>query len=393
MRSKVKELRFYFINIIYEVRGGLEFPTNLTIALPRDHWASIGSYIIIVNNYDGEEVYLGKIYNVRRVTTFDSSISIREIIKIELNWENIIRGTQGELARKIISSEYPVLLKTSTSNKIKNAIIKYNKETIRESYFNFKRIVSEKDNPLLTQFVDAFILALSIFGVSSKHMPVVHEEQILNYDLSAIFKEALSYAPICRINDDEYIFNFYNKSLIIKAFHSRQISDCIGIDLIYNFEKEGRTIFIRYECLGSLKNKSLEVDDIYVSEIIQISNAISDIAECYNFKATDLDELRVCKCPIYIKLCSRQIKDYKYAPSGFYYPICVWSRLCQNKAEISFDDNPKLSKHQFLELVQLKLIGSSLNQSKQLMDYLIKNTSDQRLKLIFIETGKATLKD
>jgi hypothetical protein len=90
MRKRSKDLMFYFVTVEYDPIPESGFPTTLTIALPKDHYTYTMSYIIVVNTFDCDNsVYLGKIYNIRRVTTFESAISIRELIKIDLDWEEL----------------------------------------------------------------------------------------------------------------------------------------------------------------------------------------------------------------------------------------------------------------------------------------------------------------
>ncbi len=377
--KKAKELRFYFTNVSYEVQEWRKFPKNLTIALPRNSRGYRGSYIIIANNYDEESIYIGKVYNVRQITTFDQAISIREITKIKLDLEKLL-NTNGNFARDISITDYPVLLDKNISYYIMDEILTSNKGTICDSYFSFERIISNGENPLFTEFVDSFILALNIFGFDNKHMPVVNEKQILNYNLNTIFPNIRK-----SINGD-YFFEYLDERLTIKAIHSLPISECFGIDLIYYFNDEGRAIFIRYECLDNSKNKLTDTSIDYVCKHIPIAKSIPDIAECYNFKVTSQQELRICKCPIYIKLCSRQIKDHRYIPSGVYYPICVWNYLYKNNKYMSFDSYPKISHNQFLELIGSRLIGSNLIQYEQIENYLSRNNEDKRLKLIFIQS-------
>jgi len=384
MRKRSKDLTFYFTNVVYDPIPGSEFPTNLTIMLPRGNEAYAMSYILMVNTYDVDfSIYLGKIYNIRRVTTFELAISIRELIKIDLDWNKLIKETQGELAETILDADYPIQLSRKSSQKIKKSILEENSETLNEFYFNFNRLISNSNNPLFPQFIDAFIFAFNLFGIDAKSMNVISEEQIIDFDLEKIFRNL----SIGRTIDGFYFFerDYSQRFLTVKAIHNRPISECSGIELVYNIEAEQRSIFVRYEYADDSTNK-LFID--YKTRDYPLIEFFPDIKECSNFKASRREEMRICNCSTYIKLCSREIKYYRYQPYGFYYPVCIWSNFCaDNSKEISYNDEPKISNHLFIELIKSKLIGSDLIQSERINNYMQKNGDISRLRLIFTETS------
>ena len=224
-------------------------------------------------------------------------------------------------------------------------------------------------------------MAFNLFGFDPKDIPPLTEEQILDFDIDTMFPDKVSRTP-------NGIHFFYNngKILYLHKVHNTLIERCLGVDLIYNFIDEHRMIFIQYKCTDENKKFYISSDSHFRDIQMDKMKSIPEVNECYNFKAESREDLRICKCPVFIKLCHREIKEQRTAPYGFYYSICIWNYIYYAaKTFITLDDTPRLSNEQFLKLVKDGLIGSTSTQSKIIESYLIEKAEDKRLKLIFTE--------
>ena len=207
------------------------------------------------------------------------------------------------------------------------------------------------------------------------------EEQILDFDLDNIFPEPLGQTP-----DGKRIFIDNGKLLYIQKVHRTAIEKCLGVDLIYNFIDEHRLLFIQYKCLTD-ENKFYKSSDKHFPEELKRMKSIPGISDCNNFTVKRKENLRLCGCPVFIKLSAREIKGRRKTPYSFYYPICIWDFIYSSKYKkyITLDDQPRISNEHFIDLVKAGLLGSLPNQSKDINYYLIENSKDDRLKLIFGE--------
>jgi hypothetical protein len=148
---------------------------------------------------------------------------------------------------------------------------------------------------------------------------------------------------------------------------------------------EKRVIFIQYKCVSE-NNKFYKKRDRHFAKQMEKMRSIPNINKCDNFEAKSRMDLRICNCPVFVKLCSRYILDGKISPYGVYFPICIWDRIYSESAHfITLDDRPRISDDQFKALAKEQLIGSTQEQSEEINRYLILQTKDQRLKLIFSE--------
>jgi hypothetical protein len=382
-------MKFYFWNMKYKFEISEDYwdeldnsgiRKNITFALSKYIELTQLSFLIfrIRKNSD---VYIGKVFNKRRVTTFENAITLREIINLgKLNLAELINNThRQDKARKILESTDPVCLSIAKSNEIQRALQQTN--LVNDQYFKFDLLVGDYPD-LIPQSIDAINTALSIFGLNPNDFPRLNEEQILDFDFNSIFPE-----PLERTVDGKLFFEHNNKRLYLQKVHRTPIEKCLGVDLIYNFIDDQRLIFIQYKCLTNEK-KFYKSGDKHFPEELQRMKKIPGISDCQNFAVHKRENLRLCGCPVYIKLSAREIKGRRKTPYSFYYPICIWDFIYSSKElpYLTLDDQPRITNEHFNELVKAGLLGSLPNQSKDINYYLIENSKDERLKLIFEES-------
>jgi hypothetical protein len=383
------KMNFYFFKMRYQFKDiesnrnqvdDSGIPRYFTLALSKDVKITKLSFIIF-RMPEAKDIFIGKVYNKRRVTTFQNSITIRDIInlgKIDLD-ELIIRIHHQPKAKRILEASEPLKLNPERSDEIYQALLRTN--LVTESYFKFD-LLEGNHSDLIPQTIDAVNSGLSIFGVDTTDIPPLTEEQILDFDFNNFFSESLG-----QTLDGKLFFRHNNKILYMQKVHRTPIERCLGVDLIYNFIDEQRLVFIQYKCLTNEKKFYKSSDSHFPDELLRMKS-IPGISECKNFNVDKRENLRLCGCPVYIKLNAREIKGRRKIPYGFYYPICIWDSLYsrQNKKYITLDDQPRITNEQFVELVKAGLLGSLPNQSKVIDSYLIKKSNDSRLKLIFEES-------
>lgn len=396
-------MKFYFYNA--NLSSGLSFfindepdeeslsellPEKFTFALPSKIEVTKLSFLLIKNSAD-EHVYIGKIFNKRRVTTFDNSLSIREVKRLYgIDLDKLIIETQGEAAAKrILESRYPVELHKNSGERIRDAILATNREVIDDNYFTFNRLTGSYYSDVIPQTVDSFNVAFSIFGIDPRDIPPLREEQILDFDIDSVFPQQSFRTP-----DGKHYFEHAGKRLYIQKVHNTPIEKCLGVDLIYNFMDEQRVVFIQYKCLNDGNDKKFyKSADRHFPEELKKMKAIPGVGNCYNFKADRREVLRICGCPVYVKLCAREIKGKRLTPYGFYYPICIWDYIYSSGTDkyITLNDEPRISNDQFIELVKAGLFGSTPSQSQAISAHLVGEAKDERLKLVFIESKQECL--
>ena len=136
------EPSFFINNEPDEASSSELLPEKFTFALPCEIEVTKLSFLLIKKSAD-KHVYIGKIFNKRRVTTFDNSFSIREVQRLYgIDLDKLIIETQGEAAAKwILESRYPVELHKNSSERIRDAILATtNREVIGDNYFTFNRL-------------------------------------------------------------------------------------------------------------------------------------------------------------------------------------------------------------------------------------------------------------
>lgn len=382
--AKGKPLRFYSYSTYqaqraYESQG--ELVARFTFALPEDVHIKKQSFLIMWGPSHGD-VFIGKVYERRKITTFDNSFSVREVRKIKLDLGRWIGDIHSESTRGALASAQPVELPKEWSEEIRDAILAANVGELDEHYFDFDHLVGGQYSDVIPQVIDSFNVAFSIFGFDPRDIPPLREEQILDFDIDTSFP-----GKVFRLPDGRHYFDFQGKRLYLHKVHNTPIETCLGVDLIYNFVDERRMVFVQYKCPNDEEGKKYykSRDRHFVDELTRMK-AIPGVGSCNNF-AGNRESLRLCGCPVYVKLCAREIKGKRLAPYGFYYPVCVWDCIYHvNETYITLDDQPRISNDQFLDLVRSGLLGSTSVQSDAISTHLVTEANDERLKLVFTES-------
>lgn len=365
----------------YYISGG-NLPDRFTFATTQDKLPPQGS-LLIIEDLCENKFYLAKIKGKGKITTFEHRISCVDVGRIEFSLPEVIellhlkKGRFAE-AEKIILvvEENPKFKKLKDHLEEKNGNL--------DKYFKEKKQQFHKIN-LETgiQAIDAFATAFDIFGLAQRDYTNLTEEQIMDWEIDRM-SPFLDSTP-----DGKHFIEFHNKRLYIQKVHNTPIEKCLGVDLIYNFLDEQRVIFIQYKCFNYEDKKYYKSKDSNFEQELKRMVDFDFIKSCQNFTSNDVKSLRICDCPFFIKLCSRNIPRNREEPYGFYYAVCIWDHLnSQGKAYISYDDEPKISNKLFKDLVNSGLIGTIKEESKLVNEKLIKEFNNERLTLIFTEEGK-----
>jgi hypothetical protein len=250
------------------------------------------------------------------------------------------------------------------SEMVKNAIIKSNPTTIDESYFepNARSGVTELD----VEFKDAMHTAFGIFGISPPEMPPLSEQQILDFDIATLFADAI---PIAISPDGRRCFEHSGRRLCLHKVDRTPFEHCLGVDLIYNYLEERRLVFIQYKCQRA-KGKYYRSQDSSHDSEVQRMQAMPGLGECVNLTVKHIQEMRLCRCPVFIKLCRRDISQTHSIPVGVYFPLCVWKSLITQQPGISVGDEPHFNNPQFQDLVTSGLIGTTEDQAGAIQTHL-----------------------
>lgn len=265
------------------------------------------------------------------------------------------------------------------ANLIKNCILKSNPTIIDESYFLFDDTFV--DDEIVIEATDAIYTGFRIFGIPVHDIPNLREQQILDFDIETLFADAekLGVTP-----DGKHFFDHGSRRLYLHKVDRTPIEECLGVDLIYNFLDQRRLVFVQYKCQRAQGKYYRASDASHDSEIERMA-AIPGLSECWNLRE-ESHEIRLCRCPVFVKLCKREISHAHAVPIGVYYPLCVWRWQIEQRAGVSIRDEPHINNHQFQELVKTGLIGSTTEQSFAIERHLVEQANDKRLKLVFEET-------
>jgi hypothetical protein len=323
---------------------------------------------------------LAKIKRKDKITTFDYRISCRNVREIKFSLQEVLellnlkKGRFGDI-NKIVS----VAEEVSKFKKLKEYLEQNNADL--DKYFKAEnRHYSENSPETGIQAIDAFATALDIFGLNRHNYTKLTEEQIMDWEIEKM-SPLMGSTP-----DGKHFLEFNSRRLYIQKVHNTPIERCLGVDLIYNFFDEHRVVFIQYKCFNHDNKKYYKSKDTNSEPEIQRMSDFDFIKNCWNFSADDLENLRICNCPFFIKLCSREISASREEPYGYYYTVCVWDRLNkQEKSFINYDDEPKISNRLFKDLVHSGLIGTIKKEAKLINEKLLKHLNDDRLLLIFTE--------
>ncbi|MFA5197583.1 MAG: hypothetical protein WC437_04145 [Patescibacteria group bacterium] len=369
---------FYSPDYLY----GANFPERFTFATNQEKLPPYGSFLIIekLEDFGGTKFYITKIKRKDKITTFDHRISCVDVREITFSLPDIIKLLNLKESR-FTKSEI-ILLIAEKNPKLNNLI-----EYIKRSNFNLEGYFNKKElKPLRlsietsVQVIDAFATAFDIFGLNRHNYTRLSEEQIMDWEIEKL-SPFMSADP-----DGKRYLEMGNKKLYIQKVHNTAIERCLGVDLIYNFIGEHRVIFIQYKCFNHDNKKYYKSKDTNSELEIKRMTDFDFIRNCQNISTQELTDLRICDCPMFVKLCSREISEKKEEPYGYYYAVCVWRFLTkQEKSFIDYDDEPKISNSLFKDLVRAGLIGTIKQEAKLIDDKLLKDFADNRLTLIFTE--------
>jgi hypothetical protein len=378
-------LKIYFYKRHFdfpEYRYEADFPERFTFAINQEKLPPHGSYLIIekLGNFETPKFYITKIKRKDKITTFDHRISCVDVREITFSLSDVIKLLN--LKQDRFSKSEIILLLADKKPKLNNLIGYIEKNNVDlKGYFNKK----ERKPVRLTvetsiQAIDAFATAFDVFGLNRHSYTRLTEEQIMDWEVEKL-SPFMSSDP-----DGKHYLEMGDRRLYIQKVHNTAIERCLGVDLIYNFIDEHRIIFIQYKCFNHDDRKYYKSKDTNLDSEIKKMTDFDFIKNCRNISTQELRDLRICDCPMFVKLCSREISDKKEEPYGYYYGICVWSRLTkQEKAFIDYEDEPKISNSLFKDLVRAGLIGTIKPEAKILNEKLLRSFGDGRLTLIFTE--------
>ncbi len=151
--------------------------------------------------------------------------------------------------------------------------------------------------------------------------------------------------------------------------------------------EERRAVFVQYKCArddGRFYHRS---DTNFASELDRMK-LIPGIAPCVNLQENSIAALRLCRCPVFVKVCRKtNSRSGQKVADSVYFPVCVVEHLCRRPkpASITLRDRPHFTNEQFQELVRGGFVGSTPTQSDAINDHLVRMSDDARLKLIFEE--------
>jgi hypothetical protein len=348
------------------------------------------SFLIwLLRDTDGEAL-LCKIRRTTRPADIGMTIHVYDVVSIKLFAHGLINSTFPDLwkygwtSRGLVSEQ---LLSRSLApvpedkgDLVKNAILRGNQGNVDESYFQFES--NEWPSEVLVQANDALHAGLRIFGLKIPIHGPLREEQILDFDFESLFpkEDQKGTTP-----DGKRFFDHDGKRLYLHKVHRTPIEECLGVDLIYNFLMERRLVFIQYKCHGDDRKYYPSSDGSHDVEL-QRMEMIPGLPDCYNLSNDTVSEIRLCRCPVFVKLCKRELSESHMIPVGVYFSLCTWKSLLKNHRGLSVKDEPHVNNQQFQELVKNGLIGSTPSQSREIERHLVREADDHRLKLVFEET-------
>lgn len=262
---------------------------------------------------------------------------------------------------------------------VKNVIIKSNSGTIDESYFIFDE--RSPNTELMIEATDAMHTGVRLTGFPAHDIPELREPQVLDFDMATLFDDTVrtGVSP-----DGKHFFEHGNRRVYLHKVHDTAIETCLGVDLIYNYLDQRRLVFVQYKCQKK-RGRYYHGNDEYHDREVERMAAIPGLSDCFNVACSDLALLRLCRCPVFVKLCAREIANSHSIPVGVYFPLCVWRWQTKQRPGISVKDEPHINSRQFQELVRVGFIGSTRQQSVEIEQHLIAKANDSRLKLIFEE--------
>lgn len=365
------------------------FSSSFSFTLEHHSQVHLPACLIWVFPDTQSTVLLCKIRRTRKPADIGMVIYVNDAVKIRLSARGILKSSMETDVSKILTGkdveDFLLTFRSLESipddkaELVENAILRNNPGTVDESYFRFYDSRPETD--VRFQADDAFHTALRIFGMKPENIPPLREHQILDFDVASIFADALKLGTT---PDGKHFFEYHKRRLYLHKVDRTPIERCLGVDLIYNFLQEKRLVFVQYKCQKPEGKYHPSSDSSHDSEI-QRMGAIPGLGTCPNLAVPDERSARLCHCPVFIKLCKRELSESHAVPVGVYYPLCIWQSIVGHHPGVSIRNEPHLNNQHFQELVRNGLIGSTPSQSQDIEEHLIQGANDDRLKLVFEE--------
>jgi|GEM_PF-2873277 len=315
------------------------------------------------------------LYDVRRIHLVSHGIFNSVFPESEINMD---MSGKDQVSDMLLMRDLFVV-PDSKIDLVKKAILKSNKHSIDESYFTFNEPLANSE--LQVQSSDAFQTALKIFGLNPQNIPELREHQILDFDIERIFNKS---EKLLNTPDGKHLFEHNGRKLYLHKVDRTKIEEYLGVDLIYNFLDDKRLVFVQYKCQKH-KGKYYPSSDTSHDSEIERMKSIPGLDSCPNLQLDDDYSARLCRCPVFIKLCKREISQLHSVPLGVYYPLCIWRHMVSKHKGLSVNNAPHFNNKQFQALVKTGLIGSTKSQSVDINNHLVNISNDNRLKLIFEE--------
>lgn len=315
------------------------------------------------------------LYDVRRIHLVSYGIFNSVFTESQLNLD---MSGKDQVSDMLLMRDLFVVPDSKT-DLVKKAILKSNKHTIDESYFTFNE--SPANSELQVQSSDAFQTALKIFGLNPQNIPELREHQILDFDIERFFDRS---EKLLNTPDGKHLFKHNGRKLYLHKVDRTKIEECLGVDLVYNFLDEKRLVFVQYKCQKPNGKYYPNSDKSHDSEIERMKS-IPGLDSCPNLQLDNDFSARLCRCPVFIKLCKREVLPIHSVPLGVYFPLCIWQYLVSKHNGLTVKNTPHFNNKHFQELVKTGLIGSTQSQSDDINSHLIELSNDNRLKLVFEE--------
>lgn len=379
-------LQFYFYSSLHRPDGN---PKAFSFVAELFTSVNTPSFLIWMDLSSRDHATLAKIIRAKKPAARGLKVEIAALREIHISLDALLNsvhpgGTQYGLTyvdhiQSIYDSRSIQPVPLALSDTVKNAILRNNRHTLDQSYFDITSRRSPSE--LLLQTRDAIETGFRIFS-SGKPL---REHQILDFDIEH-FLPPESHRGMDA--DGRRHFEFNNKRLYLRKVDRTPLESALGVDLIYHFIDEGRLVFVQYKCqrAGNSGKYYCSSDKNHDAEIQRMSD-IPGLKTCANLKF-DLNEARLCQCPVFVKLCKREIARHHSIPVGVYFPLCIWRLQLKHASGLSVRSFPHLNALQFQDLVKSSLIGSTREQSNAIIRHLL-NIDDNRRKIVFEETHRS----
>lgn len=390
MSDTANTLRFYLYGTYCE---GSDTLRSSSFSFTVDHFIDleVPSFLIWFHRDSDVTATLCKIRRTSKPADIGMKVEVFDAVKFRLIshglLESVFPDSRQEIGMSARESASEMILMRDIwsvpddkSLLVKNAVLKNNASMVDETYFLPQERTT--DSELLVQASDALHTAFRIFGIPSHEIPNLLEQQILDFDIETIFADSkkLHASP-----DGKHYYEHNGKRLYLHKVDRTLIERALGVDLIYNYFDEKRLVFVQYKCQSAKNGRYYPSSDSSHEGEIKRMEAIPGLADCPNRSNNEENSLRLCRCPVFIKLCKREIADTHTIPVGVHFPLCVWKWLTGRSKAVSTGDEPHLNNKHFQELVRMGLIGSTPQQSMEIEQHLIQRANEPRLKLIFEE--------